>query len=72
MRDSIPREVVLHYTAVKINRAIGSSGEFWQEEPFDHLVRSPEQYEYLRDYIRKNPGKAGPGPGEFIYRCYSG
>ena len=38
----------LHFTAFQINRAIGEKGKFWQQEPFDHLVRSPEQYEYLR------------------------
>jgi type I restriction enzyme R subunit len=38
----------LHYTAVQINRVIGEKGKFWQQEPFDHLVRSPRQYDYLR------------------------
>ena len=38
----------LHYTALQINRAIGEKGKFWQQEPFDHLVRSLEQYEHLR------------------------
>ena len=34
----------LHYTATQINRVIGTKGHFWQQEPFDHLVRSLEQY----------------------------
>jgi len=38
----------LHYTAFRINQAIGEKGRFWQQEAFDHLVRSPKQYEYLR------------------------
>ncbi|MCR9293950.1 MAG: hypothetical protein NXI32_14590 [bacterium] len=58
----------LHWTATKINRAVGSSGHFWQQEPFDHLVRSNEQYAYLRDYIRDNPKKANLSPGEYYYR----
>lgn len=41
----------LHYTAFRINPLIGSKDHFWQQEPFDHLVRSVEQYEYLRNYI---------------------
>ena len=57
----------LHWTAREINRNIGKSGHFWQEEPFDHLVRSNEQYEYLRDYIRDNPSKAHLKKGEFFY-----
>ena len=60
----------LHWTATKINQAIGERGHFWQEEPFDHLVRSPEQYEYLRDYIRDNPMKAGLKEGQYLYRRY--
>jgi type I restriction enzyme R subunit len=57
----------LHYTARQINQAIGRSGHFWQQEPFDHLVRSPEQYEYLCQYIADNPKKAKLQPGEFHY-----
>ena len=62
----------LHYTALQINRAIGEKGKFWQQEPFDHLVRSLEQYEYLRRYIAENPRKAGLKPGEYLYRRYDG
>lgn len=60
----------LHYTAFQINKQLGRKGTFWQQEPFDHLVRSPEQYEYLRDYIRDNSVKAGLKPGEYVYRRY--
>jgi putative transposase len=62
----------LHFTAVQVNRALGEKGKLWQEEPFDHLVRSPEQYDYLREYIAENPSKAGLQSGEFVYRRCSG
>ena len=62
----------LHYTAVRINQVIGEKGKFWQQEPFDHLVRSPEQYDYLRQYIADNPLKAGLKPGGFLYRRFNG
>ncbi len=62
----------LHYTAFQINKAIGEKGKFWQQEPFDHLVRSLEQYEYLRHYIADNPHKAGLRSGEYLYRRYNG
>ncbi|MCI0378663.1 MAG: hypothetical protein L0215_13735 [Gemmataceae bacterium] len=55
------------FTAGKINRVLGSSGRFWQEESFDHLVRSPEQFEFLKRYIADNPIKAGLQLGEFLY-----
>ena len=62
----------LHYTACQINRATGDKGKFWQQEPFDHLVRSGEQYAYLRQYIADNPVKAKLQPGEFLYRRFDG
>jgi putative transposase len=62
----------LHFTAFQINRVIGENGKFWQQEPFDHLVRSLEQYEYLRQYIADNPRKARVKPGEYLYRRYDG
>jgi type I restriction enzyme R subunit len=62
----------LHYTAFRINQALGEKGKFWQQEPFDHLVRSPEQYEYLRQYIAENPRMAGLRPGEYHYRRFEG
>ncbi|MFO1000810.1 MAG: hypothetical protein U0936_10745 [Planctomycetaceae bacterium] len=43
------------------------SGQFWQTEQFDHLVRSEEQFRFLRDYIRKNPGQAGLRTEEYLH-----
>ncbi len=60
----------LHYTAFQINKQLGQKGKFWQQEPFDHLVRSVDQYEYLRKYIAENPIKAKLRPGEYHYRRY--
>jgi REP element-mobilizing transposase RayT len=54
-----------HYTAREINRAQSLSGHFWQTESFDHLVRSPAQFEYLRDYIERNPVAARLQPCEY-------
>ncbi|MFI5455982.1 MAG: transposase [Isosphaerales bacterium] len=62
----------LHYTAYRINQAINEKGKFWQQEPFDHLVRSPGQYEYLRKYIADNPHKAGLKPGEYRHWRFNG
>jgi type I restriction enzyme R subunit len=55
------------FTAGRINRALGKQGRFWQEESFDHLVRSPEQFDALRTYIAENPKKAKLRPGEFLH-----
>ncbi|MFN0020218.1 MAG: transposase [Pirellulaceae bacterium] len=55
------------FTATQINKVLGRNGEFWQEESFDHLVRSAEQYEWLRKYLADNPVKAGLREGEYFY-----
>ncbi|MCC6125077.1 MAG: transposase [Pirellulales bacterium] len=43
------------FSARKINQTLGATGRFWQEESFDHLIRSPEQFESIQQYIRNNP-----------------
>jgi REP element-mobilizing transposase RayT len=58
----------LRYTARQINARLGRRGEFWQSEPFYHLVRSAEQFEYLQRYIAENPQKAHLHTGEYLYR----
>lgn len=59
-----------HFTARQINRALVQSGRFWQQDGFDHLVRSEEQFYWLRKYIAQNPVKAGLRSGEFLhYSC---
>jgi type I restriction enzyme R subunit len=55
------------FAATAINRALGRAGRFWQEESFDHLVRSPEQFDYFRAYIAENPQRAGLRSGEYLY-----
>jgi REP element-mobilizing transposase RayT len=57
----------LRYTARKINKRLGRQGAFWQSEPFDHLVRSDDQFEYLQRYIAENPQKANLRVGEYLY-----
>jgi putative transposase len=58
-----------HFTAVKINRALNRRGRFWQQDGFDHLVRSIEQFDYLRRYLAENPRRARLSSNEF--RHYS-
>jgi len=55
------------FTATRINRESGRRGRFWQEESFDHLVRTPEQFDYLRRYIADNPAKARLREGDYLY-----
>jgi putative transposase len=54
-----------HFTAARINQALGRRGRFWQQDGFDHLVRSLEHFEYYRAYIAENPRRAHLGRNEY-------
>ncbi len=53
--------VAREYNAVAVRR-----GRLWQEESFDHLVRSPEQFLRFRRYIAENPERGGLKHGEYL------
>ena len=54
------------FTSTRINKILSREGRFWQTDAFDHLVRSEEQFEYLRRYIASNPVKAKLNTGEYL------
>ena len=56
-----------HFTAHQINQSLGTSGRFWQQDGFDHLVRSVEQFEHFRRYIARNGIEAGLSPSEYLH-----
>jgi len=58
---------IQRFSARAINLLLEREGDLWQGEPFDHIVRGPEQFEYLRKYIFDNPKKAGLSNDEFTY-----
>jgi putative transposase len=48
------------FTAHESNRLMGCHGRpFWQDESYDHLVRSGDEFERIRAYIERNPVTAG-------------
>ncbi len=57
----------MRYSARLINQRTGQSGNFWQPEPFDHIIRSGEQFRYLQRYIFDNPRKANLEASDFLY-----
>ena len=61
-----------HFTARKINRALGRCGRFWEADAFDHLVRSAEEFEHIRRYIAQNPIAARLSHGEYIHYSREG
>ena len=56
-----------HFMATEINRLQGITGQFWQTESFDHLVRDLEQFRNYQRYIRENPTKAGLLEDDFLH-----
>ena len=59
-------------SAREANRLLGVTGRpFWQDESYDHLVRSQEQFERIGNYILQNPVRAGLVRSEGEYRWSS-
>ena len=54
------------FSAKQLNRVLGKKGRFWQEESFDHLIRSLDQFEAIQRYIADNPISLNTGE----YRLY--
>jgi REP element-mobilizing transposase RayT len=46
-------------SAHSINKLLHRSGPVWQEESFDHVLRSEESLKQKLEYIRQNPVRAG-------------
>ena len=56
-------------SARSVNKLLGSSGPVWQDESFDHVLRSDESFAEKLEYIRGNPGRAGMVDRPENYRC---
>jgi REP element-mobilizing transposase RayT len=55
------------YTAKRANKVLHQEGTFWQEESYDHWVRSEKEFSRVVQYIENNPVKAGlvDAPGKW-------
>ena len=47
------------FTAKEANRLLRRSGEFWQAEYYDHLIRDEADFAHAIKYVLENPVKAG-------------
>jgi REP element-mobilizing transposase RayT len=47
------------FTAKTANRCLKRTGQFWQHEPYDHIIRSEKEYAFQIDYVWRNPDVAG-------------
>jgi len=46
------------WTSKRMARELNFAGTIWQEEFFDHVLRSTESYSQKWDYVRENPVRA--------------
>jgi REP element-mobilizing transposase RayT len=57
-----PRERIMQsikgYTAYRCHRLLGTSGKFWQDESYDHIVRDENELVRIVEYVEHNPVKA--------------
>jgi REP element-mobilizing transposase RayT len=60
------------YSAHEINRRLGRTGSIWQDESFDHVLRSSESLDAKIGYILANPVRRGlvntPGEYRWVWR----
>ena len=47
------------FTANQLNKLTGNKGAVWQEESYDHIVRSPRQLAFYVNYVQKNLEQSG-------------
>lgn len=63
IRPTVPAPKITHYvkgvSARRANEMLGRTGQpFWQDESFDHWVRSGREMEKIIQYIEFNPVRA--------------
>ena len=60
---AFPLEKIVHswksFTSNRINQVLRRTGQVWQHESFDHIVRDEAEYKKQFAYILNNPRKAG-------------
>jgi valyl-tRNA synthetase len=47
------------YMAHEVNKLLGRTGQLWQHESYDHIVRNERALFRIEEYITRNPLKAG-------------
>ena len=55
------------FTASEANRILGRTGEFWQKESYDHIVRDADDLCRTIRYVQENPSKARLGAWRWVW-----
>ena len=56
------------FSANKINKLLGLQGKLWHSDAYNHIIRSQKAYDYLMEYVRSNPERAGLKGWKFKYK----
>jgi hypothetical protein len=48
---------------------LGTQGEFWQREYYDHLIRDETDFDRIIKYIADNPAKANLQDWQWVEVC---
>jgi acetylornithine/succinyldiaminopimelate/putrescine aminotransferase/REP element-mobilizing transposase RayT len=71
-QPGFPLPRILHswksFTANKANRILNRTGEFWQAESYDHLIRDQADFKNQIEYVETNPTKARLGKWPWVSR----
>ena len=59
------------FTANECNKLLGRTGQFWQDESYDHWVRDDEELQRIIQYVEQNPVKARLAEAAMAYRYSS-
>jgi menaquinone-specific isochorismate synthase len=58
-----PLEGIMHswksFTSKEANKVLHRTGDFWEPEYYDHLVRNEEEFYRYIEYVASNPKRAG-------------
>jgi REP element-mobilizing transposase RayT len=59
-------------SARRINALLGTTGQVWQNESYDRIIRDEEEFEEKMRYIWTNPVKAGltDNPEQYEFMLY--
>jgi REP element-mobilizing transposase RayT len=55
------------YTARTANRILGRTGDFWQREYYDRLIRDGNELDRAMQYVMQNPEKAGLSDWDWVW-----
>lgn len=50
---------IKRFSALECNKILGKTGQFWQNESYDHWIKTPQEERNCIRYVLHNPIKAG-------------